>query len=272
MQTEFRERFHKVLIGCIDFFYRLWPQPFPGIGRLKACKIVSHRGEHDNSTIFENTLAAFDLAYKRGVWGIEFDVRWTRDLHPVVVHDFDLKRVFGIDLSIPAVTRDELKLKCPAVPLLAEVVEKYAKKLHLMVEIKAEAYPNPARQNEIFKDCFSPLEPRRDFHLMSLAPHMFGLITFVPASTLIPIATFNIAQLSDLAVEKDYCGVAGHYLLLNNAILAKHHNIGQQVGTGYPASKNCLFREINRGVEWIFSNSAGRLQAIANRLADMNTP
>jgi len=271
MKTELHESFEKVLIGCIDFFFKLWPQPFPGHGRLKACKIVSHRGEHDNSMILENTIESFDLAYEKGVWGIEFDVRWTKDFHPVIIHDSDLKRVFGIDLSIGDVTRDELKLRCPAIPSLAEVIEKYGKKLHLMTEIKAEIYPNPRRQNDVFKECFSSLEPRRDFHLMSLSPPMFELITFVPASTLIPIATLNIAQLSDMALEKDYCGVAGHYLLLKNAILAKHHKMGQHVGTGYPASKNCLFREINRGVEWIFSNNAAELQGIANKLADIAT-
>ena len=186
----------------------------------------------------------------------------------MVIHDPDLKRVFGIDLTIAEVTRDELKSRCPAVPSLAEVIQKYGKKLHFMIEIKAETYPDPERQNDIFKDCFSSLEPRRDYHLMSLTPHMFDLITFVPASIFIPIAILNITQLSELALEKEYCGVAGHYLLLNNAKLAKHHKKGQHVGTGYPASKNCLFREINRGVEWVFSNNAGELQGIANRLAN----
>ena len=271
MEIEVRESFEKLLIGCIDFSFMLWPQPFPGHGRLKACKIVSHRGEHDNNMVFENTIEAFDLSYEKGVWGIEFDVRWTKDLHPVVIHDSDLKRVFGIDLTIGDVTRDELKLRCPAVPSLAEVVEKFGKKLHLMIEIKAEIYPNPKWQNDVFKECFSFLEPRGDFHLMSLTPSMFELITFVPASTLIPIATLNITQLSDMALEKDYCGIAGHYLLLKNTILAKHHKMGQHVGTGYPASKNCLFREINRGVEWIFSNKAAELQRIANKLADITT-
>jgi glycerophosphoryl diester phosphodiesterase len=268
MKTELPRSFETVLISCIDFFFRLWPQPFPGHDRLKACKIVSHRGEHDNRMIFENTIEAFDLACEKGIWGIEFDVRWTKDLHPVVIHDPDLKRVFGVDLTIAEVTRDELKSRFPAVPSLAEVIEKYGKKLHLMIEIKAETYPDPEQQNHIFKDCFSSLEPRSDYHLMSLTPHMFDLITFVPASTFIPIATLNMAQLSELALENDYCGVAGHYLLLDNAKLAKHRKKGQHVGTGYPASKNCLFREINRGVEWIFSNNAGELQGIANKLAN----
>jgi glycerophosphoryl diester phosphodiesterase len=140
-----------------------------------------------------------------------------------------------------------------------------------MIEIKAESYPDPQRQNDIFKKCFSSLEPRMDYHLMSLTPQMFDLITFVPASILIPIATLNMGECSELALKKDYCGIAGHYLLMDNLKLAKHRNKGQNVGTGYPASKNCLFREINRGVEWIFSNNAGELQGIANRLANIST-
>ena len=271
MKIKLTEKAEKVLIDCIDFFFRLWPQPFPGYDRLKACKIISHRGEHDNSMIFENTIEAFDLAYEKGVWGIEFDVRWTKDLHPVVIHDPDLKRVFGIDLTIGEVTADELRSRCPAVPSFEKIIERYAKKLHFMIEIKTETYPDPVRQNGIFKDCLSSLEQRIDYHLMTLTPKMFDLITFVPASTFIPIATLNMFQLSELALEKDYCGVAGHYLLLNKAKLVKHRKKGQHVGTGYPASKNCLFREINRGVEWIFSNNAGELQEIANRLTKIST-
>jgi glycerophosphoryl diester phosphodiesterase len=95
---------------------------------------------------------------------------------------------------------------------------------------------------------------------------MFDLITFVPPSTFIPIAMLDMARFSKLALEKGYGGVAGHYLLLTDAILKKHRQKDQLVGTGYPGSKNCLFREVNRGVEWIFSNNAGQLQEIINRL------
>ena len=260
----------KRLLQCIDGFFKMRPQPFPGGERLKKCKIIAHRGEHDNRTICENTLAAFDLARERGVWGIEFDVRWTKDLHPVVLHDPDLERVFNLDQNITTITRAELSSCCPAVPSLAEVVQRYGRKLHLMVELKAEAYPDPGRQNAIFKECFAALEPQRDYHLLSLAPHMFDLITFVPTSAFIPVAMLNLSRLSELAVKKGYGGVAGHYLLINKSILAKHRAHGQKVGTGYPASKNCLFREINRGVEWIFSNNAGELQSLAKSLIKNN--
>jgi glycerophosphoryl diester phosphodiesterase len=146
------------------------------------------------------------------------------------------------------------------------VAAKYGKKMHLMVEIKEEIYPDPDRQNTIFKDCFAALEPGADYHLMSLTPKMFDLITFVPPSTLIPIAMLDMSRFSELALDKEYGGVAGHYLLLTDAILKKHRQKGQRAGTGYPASKNCLFREVNRGVEWIFSNNAGELREIVSRL------
>lgn len=258
----------KFLIQGADFIFMLLPRPSPGPDKLKACKIVSHRGEHDNITVLENTMAAFDSALEQGVWGIEFDVRWTRDLQPVVAHDPDLKRVFGIETTIAAVEFDELRSRCPDVPLLTEVVAKFGQKLHFMIELKAEVYPDPARQNAIFKDCFTSLQPQKDYHLMTLTPDMFDLITFAPPSSFIPIAMLNMSSLSRLALKKNYRGVAGHYLLLSNAILKKHRQLNQQVGTGYPASKFCLFREVNRGVEWIFSNNAGELMTIISRLTN----
>lgn len=257
----------KVLLKGIDFIFMLLPRHAPDPDKLKACKIISHRGEHDNRSIYENTLAAFDRALAQGTWGIEFDLRWTRDLQPVVTHDPDLKRVFGHDITIAEVAFDELRSRCPQVPLLSEVVARYGRKMHFMIELKKETYPDPDRQNAIFKDCLSALQPRTDYHLMSLTPEMFDLITFAAASAFIPIAMLNMSQLSRLALEKKYGGVAGHYFLLTTAILKKHHQNGQLTGSGYPGSKYCLFREINRGVEWIFSNHAGELQAMANRLS-----
>jgi len=253
-----------------DCFYAIWPQPYPGKEPLKNCNIISHRGEYDNRDVFENTLPAFDRAYRMGVRGIEFDIRWTKDLHPVVIHDPDLIRVFGMGITVRDIEFDELRSRCPEIPLLSDVIQKYGKKLHLMAEIKAETYPNPDRQNQIFADCFSSLDPQSDYHLMSLTPHMFDLITVIPPAAFIPIAQLNLKTLSNLALQSGFGGVAGHYLLLNQRILASHHKRGQIVGTGYPRSQNCLFREINRGVDWIFSNNAGELQAVLNKLLEPN--
>ena len=76
-----------------DWFLAVWPRKKPLSARLSVCRIISHRGEHDNYNVMENTLAAFDTADRAGVWGIECDVRWTADLEPVICHDPDLTRI-----------------------------------------------------------------------------------------------------------------------------------------------------------------------------------
>ena len=263
--------FEKQLLQIVDFFYTTWPQPFPDKERLKQCKIVSHRGEHDNKTVFENTIAAFDRVKNAGVWGIEFDVRWTKDLQPVVLHDNNLQRVFKSDIEVNKVTLAELKKHFNLIPSLSEIIQKYGKILHLMVEIKEEEYPDPIYQNNVLKDLFHPLTPQVDFHFISLRPEMFTLINFVPSSTFLPSARFNVKRLSNLALSKNYRGTTGHYFLITDTILKKHDKQKQLVGTGFVGSKNCLFRELNRGIEWIFSNNAVELQNICNSLLKPKT-
>ena len=256
------------LLEVVDFFYKRWPQPFPDKERLQQCKIVSHRGEFDNKTVFENTIPAFDRVKEAGVWGIEFDIRWTKDLQPVVFHDRTLQRVFKSNIEINKVTLSELKQQCNLIPSLSEVIQKYGKTLHLMVEIKEEEYPDPVYQNKVLKNLFDWLTPQTDFHLISLRPEMFLLINFVSSSTFLPSARLNVKRLSDHAMLNNYRGITGHYFLIIDSILKKHQHQHQRVGTGFIGSKNCLFRELNRGINWIFSNNAVELQNICNSLLE----
>ena len=264
--------FEDVLLRMVDAFYRIRPQPFPGRERLEHCRIVSHRGERDNQRVFENSISAFERAESAGVWGIELDLRWTRDLQPVVNHDPDLMRVFGKSLRIADVTFTELRERYPQVPSLEEVIRRFGKRMHLMVEIKEEIYPDPIEQNHILKALFAPLKPQAEYHLLSLSDTMFGVVDFAPRSLCLPVSQLNYGCFSQLAVEKAYGGIAGHYALLSKRFLKKHHALGQKVGTGYIGSKNCLFRELNRGVDWIFSNNAADIQAIVNKHIDTYKP
>jgi len=251
------------LMQICDSIFSIVPQKAPTLENLSKCKIISHRGQHDNITVYENTLSAFDHALEtEGIWGIELDFRWTKDLHPVVAHDPDLLRLFGSNLKISETTLAELKQYCPQVPTLEEVLLRYGGKLHLMVEAKEEHYPQPEKQNMILKDLFAPLMPREDFHLLSLDPEMLVLVKFVDTSAKIPVAVFNAKTLSKISLNEKYAGLGGHYLLLHKKIVKQHLDCGQKIGVGYPKSKNNLFREINRGVEWIFCNDAVEVSGI----------
>jgi glycerophosphoryl diester phosphodiesterase len=252
--------FHKI----IDTTYAAIPQPFPGKNRLASCKLISHRGEHDNKLVFENTINAFDKVAQNGIWGIELDVRWTKDLHPIVFHDKDLKRLFNSNLEVSKATLPEIKNHFPMIPSLEEIIARYGNSLHLMVEIKEEIYPEPDRQNKILKDLFSGLAPEIDYHFISLTPEMFHFFDFLPKQAYLPIAQLNTKDCSDIAIQEKYGGVMGQYFLLKNSVIKKHQDLGQKIGTGFIDSKNCLFRELNRDVEWLFSNNAIELQSICN--------
>ena len=252
----------KPFLCAVNHLYANLPQQLPEKRQLQNCRIISHRGEHDNTNILENTLAAFDLIKEKGIWGIELDIRWTKDLLPVVFHDKNLKRLFKSNLELSKITRDDLKTKFPLIPSLSEVIIRYGGKLHLMVEIKEEVYPDPVYQNSLLQDLFSSLEPGKDFHFISLSPDMFKLIDFVPATTFLPIAELNVRQLSEISIQENYGGLLGHYLFLTKSYLIKHQMQNQMVGTAYIKSRNSLFRELNRGVDWVFSNNAIEIQSI----------
>lgn len=260
------EWMEKIICRAADYLYSIYPQPLPDKKRLTDCRIISHRGEHDNRIVFENTLKAFDRVLKNGVFGIEFDLRWTKDLRPVVFHDRNTKRLFKKNLSINEISFSDLKSSIPEIPSLAETISRYGKKLHLMVEIKEEFYPEPVYQAGVLKDLFSALEPVKDYHLISLSPGMFDLIDFMPETAFIPIARLNLSRISEIALQKNCGGITGHYLLISDSMFKKHANKNQKIGTGFISSQNSLFRELNRGTEWIFSNNASKLQAIVNNI------
>ncbi|MBU2623900.1 MAG: glycerophosphodiester phosphodiesterase [Proteobacteria bacterium] len=252
----------KILCKTTDLLISGYPQSRPDKKRLVNCKIISHRGEHDNRGVFENTLKAFDKALENGIFGIEFDLRWTKDLIPVVFHDRNTKRLFKKNLNINETSFSDLKSSIPEIPSLPEIILRYGRKLHLMVEIKEEFYPDPVHQAGVLKDLFSALEPAKDYHLISLSPGIFNIIDFVPETAFLPVARFNIDRISEIALKNNYGGIAGHYLLISDSVFKKHTDKNQKIGTGFIGSQNSLFRELNRGTEWIFSNNAAKLQAI----------
>lgn len=257
--------FERAFTRAADLFFARLPRAVPPPERLASARIVSHRGEHDNRRILENTPAAFDRAAGAGVWGLELDVRWTRDRRPVVFHDPDLARLAGRPLRLAESTLAELRAVFPALPTLAEVVARYGVRRHLMIEIKAEPYPAPRSQRAALADTLAPLEPVRDYHLMSLDPGMFRHLGFVPRQALVPIAWADVGTFSRLALDRGYGGVNGHFLLVGGRHLRRHHRRGQGVGVGMVASRRSLYREIERGVDWIFSNHAVALTRLLGR-------
>ncbi len=114
----------------------------PGLG-------YAHRGLWDEKRP-ENSLSAFRAAVDAG-YGIETDVRLTRDEVPVVFHDEDLKRMCGVDKPFSEITYEELlqyKLHgTEKIPTFAEFLEMVDGQVPLLIELKG--YTSDTRLCEI---------------------------------------------------------------------------------------------------------------------------
>lgn len=251
-------------MAVVDAAMAATPRRVPDREALQRCRLISHRGEHDNHEIRENTFAAFRAARDAGVWGIECDIRWTRDLVPVICHDPSPARVFNLTTPVADLTFEQLRSKLPEIPALAEVIDEFGGATHLMLEIKREDRPDEDRQKAILAELLAQLAPCEDFHILSLDTAQFRFVDFLPPSCWLPVAELNVPALSRFALERGCAGLGGHYLLLNDRLKARHDAMGQQLGVGFPTSRNGLFRELNRGVEWVFSNDAVKLRQIVD--------
>jgi|GEM_PF-216278 len=74
---------------------------------MKKPLIIAHRGV--SALAPENTLAAFRQAVECGAEGLEFDVQLSKDDVPVIIHDFDLKRLGRRDGFVKDFTAEELQ-------------------------------------------------------------------------------------------------------------------------------------------------------------------
>lgn len=134
------------LVGCAAFLAVLWllmlcakrkKRDFYGLLGTD----FAHRGLHDKENgVPENSLAAFRLAVENG-YGAELDVHLTKDHELVVMHDESLKRTAGADVKICDLTLRELEEyrldgTQEKIPRLEEVLELFAGKQPLVVEIK----------------------------------------------------------------------------------------------------------------------------------------
>ena len=255
-----------LLMRGVDAVMAALPHRPPPPTRLEAARIISHRGERPTPAVRENTYAAFDPLRDSGVWGLEFDIRFTADGVPVVYHDEDLQRVHGRGERLDQLSQAELASIAPDIPTAAGFVQRYARRFHLMIEIKQEPYPNETAYCRALMEALGSLEPGRDFHLMSLHPAMMDRFVDVPESAKISIARFNIAQISDHVLTRGQAAIGAHYALLTGRRARQHLAAGQELALGFPRSRNSLSREIQRGANWLFTNEALAMQQALEQL------
>lgn len=105
---------------------------------------IAHRGLHSNDAhVPENSLKAFWQAVERG-YAIELDVQLTADGKVIAFHDYNLKRMTGLNKQVSDVTwakMQQLRLldSDQGIPLLSDVLDLVAGTVPLLIEVKNES-------------------------------------------------------------------------------------------------------------------------------------
>jgi len=143
----------------------------PDMSKLHGAH-YAHRGLHDNETDApENSMKAFKQAVDAG-YGIELDVQMTADGQVVVTHDFNLKRICGVEKQVNELTYAELQqypiLKSDErIPLFTDFLKLVDGKVPLVVELKCRNGKDPiaAEADKILREykgvyCIESFDPR----------------------------------------------------------------------------------------------------------------
>ena len=126
--------------------------------KLTRPYIFAHRGASAHAP--ENTLAAFELAFRQGAQAIEFDVKLTADRQVIIHHDRTLERTTNGSGPVAEHTLAELRAldaggwfseqyRGEKIPTLEEVFEALGGKIFMNVELTNYATPGDGLVDEV---------------------------------------------------------------------------------------------------------------------------
>ena len=153
----------------------------PGLEALKGWN-YAHRGLHDEN-LPENSMAAFRAALEAS-YGIELDIHLMKDGNLAVMHDTSLKRTAGADVKITDLTAADLENYRlggteEKIPLFSEVLELFAGKAPLIIELKsdsnaAQLVATAVKAMEGYEGayCMESFDPRVVYELKKQAPQI----------------------------------------------------------------------------------------------------
>lgn len=126
-------------LGVALWFYTIWPAKKKSEMNKYVSTKYAHRGLHGDGRA-ENSMSAFAAAKEKG-FGIELDIRLSKDGELVVFHDETLDRVVGREGKVIDFTKDELAAMSlsgtsDGVPTLKEVLDLIDGAVPLLIEIK----------------------------------------------------------------------------------------------------------------------------------------
>lgn len=203
---------------------------------VPPAEIIAHRGE---STLApENTLAAINLAWLRGVTSVEIDVYLTTDNRLVVIHDESTMRTAGVDYvvwSSPSALLRTLdvgrfmgsQFTGEKIPFLEEVLASLPAGRKLWIEIKSGPEIVPFLKKVIYESGKDKQVVLHSFKQESLtAAH--AELAAIPCY----MATAVIGNVTDFlreVVANGFAGILVDVALIDEALITAAHDAGIEI-------------------------------------------
>lgn len=149
-----------LLLALVYLLIFIRPRRLKTIDPCLLCN-YAHRGLFGQD-VPENSLTAFRAAVDKGV-GIELDVQLSSDGEVMVFHDYDLRRMAGIDKKLSELSSDELSDIAllgtdQTIPSFSQVLRTVNGRVPLLIELKGESLDSSlcGRVADILKEYDGP--------------------------------------------------------------------------------------------------------------------
>ncbi|GAA2717771.1 MULTISPECIES: glycerophosphodiester phosphodiesterase [Streptomyces] len=220
-----------------------------------ACVAVAHRG--DPYVHRENTLPSIRSALRAGAGAVEIDVRLARDGVPVLLHDATLKRLWGLDRPLAALTAAEVReATAGGVPTLREALAEITEGVRLFVDLP-DAAAAPAAVAAV-------RESAAGAHVYYCGgPASMLAVRRADAEAEIALTWTTLAPPRPALLA----AVRPHWLnycfgLVTPELVARHHADGLLVSAWTADTRRTMRRLLGAGVDSITTNRIGALRAL----------
>lgn len=234
-------------------------------------KVVAHRGY--SAIAPENTLAAFRAAIDDGADAIEFDVRLTRDGHPVIMHDATVDRTTNGRGAVAALTLAEVReltanrrfaprFADERVPTLDEVLALARGRAMALAELKA---PDRARLPGLLAAALRRHDMARSTLVISF--HAASLRAFRKLAPDVPVGRLALPYHPPArrALEVRADAALGFFGALDRRAVGRAHRAGLEAYAWTVNDPAALARVASLGVDGIISDDVAAARAAVLR-------
>ncbi len=220
--------------------------------------IEAHRGA--SGYCYQNTIESFDKAVELNADAIELDIRITKDLKIVVVHDPTFLNVYINDWKYDDLLKNAKEKQNFEIPLLIDVLKKYKGKILLDIEIKEEGY-----EEEIVREILSILDVN-EFQIRSFSESVIKKIKMINSNIFTILLIGNqyvkwgiLGRIPEVfpkgKIKRSNCdAVSPNYRLLILGFIKRMHRINKPVFAWTVNNEKIMKKLLKRKIDGIVTD------------------